>query len=145
MDHVVYVDAKANELENLITKKKRMIIRGATGRKLPYGRVNVDDILYFINNNSEGQVKAKGLVSSVMNSDKLSEEDSIKLVQSNQEHPNLSEKQFQKWAGKRYIVLIGVKSIEKVTPFAIDKSNYANMDDWLLVENIDLVKKKIKD
>lgn len=53
MDHVVYLDAKSNELENLLSGKKSMIIRGATGRKVPYGKVNVGDILYFINNNAE--------------------------------------------------------------------------------------------
>ena len=50
MDHVVYLDAKANELEKLSDGSKTMIIRGATGRKLPYGRDNEGDILYFINN-----------------------------------------------------------------------------------------------
>lgn len=41
MDHIVYLDAKARELEKLLDGKKTMIIRGATGRKLPHGRVNV--------------------------------------------------------------------------------------------------------
>jgi hypothetical protein len=49
--------------------------------------------------------------------------------------------QFARWAGKRYIVLIEVNSVEAVTPFAIDKSNYGNMDDWLVVENIESVRK----
>jgi len=48
MDHVVYLDTKANELVSLLDGKKTMIIRGATGRKLPYGRVNQSDTLYFI-------------------------------------------------------------------------------------------------
>ncbi|KXK05019.1 MAG: hypothetical protein UZ04_CHB001000908 [Chlorobi bacterium OLB4] len=65
MDHVVYLDAKANELEKLLDGSKTMIIRGATGRKLPYGRVNQDDTLYFINNNAEGVVKAKATVNNV--------------------------------------------------------------------------------
>ena len=39
MDHVVYVDAKAKEMEILLSGKKTMIIRGATGRKLPYSRL----------------------------------------------------------------------------------------------------------
>jgi len=34
MNHVVYLDAKSNELENLLSGKKSMIIRGATGRKV---------------------------------------------------------------------------------------------------------------
>lgn len=141
MDHVVYLDAKANELQKLLDGSKTMIIRGATGRKLPYGRVNDGDILYFINNNAEGVVKAKAIVNNVLNTDKMSPEESIDLVKKHQKELNLTEKQFKKWAGKRYLVLIGLKKIEKVNCFAIDKSNFGNMDDWLPVENIDSVKK----
>ena len=50
MDHVVYLDHKARELENLKNGKKSMIIRGAMGRKMPYGRVDKEDVLYFIEN-----------------------------------------------------------------------------------------------
>lgn len=140
MDHVVYLDAKANEMENLLNGKKTMIIRGATGRKLPYGRVNVDDVLYFINNNAEGLVKAKGIVLSVLNSEKMAEEKSIALVKTQQNKLQLTDKQFQRWAGKRYIVLIEISKVEEIKFFAIDKSDYGNMDDWLPVGEIEAVK-----
>ena len=142
MDHVVYLDAIANELEKLFDGSKTMIIRGATGRKLPYGRVNEGDILYFINNNSEGVVKAKAIVDSVFNSDKMSTEESIALVEKHQDKLNLSESQFKKWAGKRYIVLIEIDSAKEVTSLCIDKSKYSNMDDWLPVVDIESVKIK---
>ena len=51
MDHVVYLDAKAKEVENLLSGDKTMIIRGAAGRKMPYGRVSSGDVLYFIQDN----------------------------------------------------------------------------------------------
>jgi len=140
MDHVVYLDAKSNEYEKLSEGSKTMIIRGATGRKLPYGRVNKGDVLYFINNNAEGIVKARALVASVYNSEKMSTEESIDLVKKNQEKLLLSDKQFQKWAGKRYLVLIEIEEFYEIDSFALDKSNYGNMDDWLPVENIDNVK-----
>lgn len=85
MDHVVYVDAKANEIEKLLNGEKKMIIRGAAGRKLPYGRVDVGDILYFINNNGEGQVKAKGVATNIFNSGKMTKEESISLVEERQD------------------------------------------------------------
>ena len=84
MDHVVYVDTKSKELEKLLDGSKTMIIRGAAGRKLPYGRVNVNDILFFIRNNGEGLIKAKTIVKNVYNSKKLDKEESIKLVEDNQ-------------------------------------------------------------
>jgi hypothetical protein len=140
MDHVVYTDAKEKELEGLIAGTKTMIIRGAAGRKLPYGRVNIGDTLYFINNDGECRVKAKGDVTDVYNSDKMSEDESISLVEKNQDKLKLTEKQFKRWAGKRYIVLIQVGNMEAIEPFGIDKSNYGNMDDWLPVEDINNVR-----
>lgn len=141
MDHVVYLDTKAKELDLLLSNKKSMIIRGATGRKLPYGRVNVGDILYFINNNAEGVVKAKARVISVYNSEKMTTEESVSLINNNQDKLQLTDKQFQKWARKRYIVLIEIEKAQSVKPFAINKIEYGNMDDWLPVEEIDRVRK----
>jgi hypothetical protein len=141
MDHIVYLDAQAKELENLSSGKKTMIIRGAAGRKLPHGRVNTGDVLYFINNNAEGVVRAKAVVSAAMHSEKLSGDDSRNLVEQYQSKLCLTEKQFERWAGKRYLVLIEVMNIEPVSSFFIDKSNYGNMDDWLLVERIESVRK----
>jgi hypothetical protein len=140
MDHVVYVDAKAKELELILSGKKTMIIRGATGRKLPYGRVYANDKLYFIINDGSGVIKAQAVVSSVINSDKLDKESSIALVEEYQDRLSLTKAQYKRWAGKRYLVLIGIDSVEQLNPFGIDKSDYANMDDWLPVGDIDSVR-----
>jgi hypothetical protein len=139
MDHVVYLDLQAKELENLLSGSKTMIIRGATGRKLPHGRVDKGDILYFINNNAEGMVRAKAKVKSAFHSGKMTEDESSALVEQNQPQLRLTEKQVTRWAGKRYIVLIEVADVKEIPPFAIDKSNYGNMDDWLPVGKIDSV------
>jgi hypothetical protein len=141
MDHVVYLDAGAKELPLLLSGKKTMIIRGATGRKMPHGRVNPGDILYLINNNAEGLILAKAKVENALNSDKLTEAESTRLVEDHQDKLQLTKKQFERWAGKRYLVLIEVSGVEEIEPFGIDKSNYGNMDDWLPVGQIDSVKK----
>lgn len=141
MDHVVYLDAKAKEMDNILSGNKKMIIRGATGRKIPYGRVNSGDILYFINNNSEGFVKALAKVKIVFNSEKMSTEESKNLIEKNQEKLKLTDKQLNRWIGKRYLVLIEIDDVIEVIPFKIDKTDYSNMDDWLIVEDINKVKK----
>ncbi|HSG43282.1 MAG TPA: hypothetical protein VLA72_09015 [Anaerolineales bacterium] len=139
MDHVAYLDAQAKELENLLSGSKTMIIRGATGRKLPHGRVNAGDMLYFINNNAEGKVRAKAKVKSAFHSENMTEDESDELVKKNQPKLGLTDKQIKRWAGKRYIVLIEVTNVKEIHPFAIDKRNYSNMDDWLPVEKIESV------
>jgi hypothetical protein len=139
MDHVVYLDAKAKEMEVLLSGEKKMLIRGATGRKMPYGRVSSGDVLYFINNNAEGVVKAKAKAKRVINSEKMSKEESVAMVEEYQDKLQLTASQFKRWAGKRYLVLIEVEEAEQLKPFPIDKSEYGNMDDWLPVEDIQSV------
>jgi hypothetical protein len=141
MDHVVYVDTKARELEKLLAGEKTMIVRGATGRKLPYGRVQPNDRLFFILNTGDGMVRACALVSEVFNSEKLTEEQSANLLETNQSKLNLTPDQINRWAGKRYLVLIAVKDVQPIEPFAVDRSGYGNMDDWLPVEIIENVMK----
>jgi len=137
MDHVVYLDSGAKELENLVNGNKSMIIRGASGRKLPHGRVSKGDVLYFINNNGEGKVRAKGVVSSVLNSEELSVEESFETIIRHQDKLQLPDKQFDRLAGKRYLVLIGLDDISEVEPFRINKAGYAGMDDWIPVGRIE--------
>jgi hypothetical protein len=140
MDHVVYVDHKAEELEKLISGKKTLVIRGAMGRKFPYGRVNMGDVLFFIRNNGEGLVRARATVDSVFNSERMTPGESRRLVDEHLEDLQLSDAQYKRWAGKRYLVLISVFKVEELEAFKIDRSNYRKMDDWLPVEDIDTVK-----
>lgn len=140
MDHVVYIDAKEKDLDKLLNGVKHMIIRGATGRKLPYGKVNPGDRLFFIPNDGSGRVQAYAAVNNVILSDKLTEEESKQMIESYQNELQLTPAQFKRWAGKRYLVLISLNEVSAVEPFAIDRSAYGNMDDWLPVEEIESVR-----
>ena len=140
MDHVVYIDAKEKDLQKLLNRTKRMILRGAAGRKLPYGQVHSGDRLFFVENDGTCLVHARAEVTMVWNSTPLSAEESRQVIERNQEQLQLSSKQLQRWSGKRYLVLIGFESAIPVEPFKIDRSEYGNMDDWLPVEDIERVK-----
>ena len=69
MDHVVYVDSRARELEKLLAGEKTVIVRGSAGRKLPHGRVHANDRLFFIQNKGDGMVRASAGVREVFNSE----------------------------------------------------------------------------
>ncbi|MGK7393556.1 MAG: hypothetical protein ACNS62_03250 [Candidatus Cyclobacteriaceae bacterium M3_2C_046] len=140
MDHVVYLDHKAGELKNLIAGSKKMIIRGAMGRKIPYNKVKQGDMLYFIENKGDGMIKARAKAAQIIQTDKLSPEDSRKLVEKNQEKLQLNAGLMKRFAGKRYLVLIETTQFEQIDPFKVDRSAYGNMDDWLPVGIIDQVK-----
>lgn len=119
-----------------------MILCGTAGRKMPYGRVNVGDVPYLLENDGSGKIRAKTKVGSVFNSEKMDPGKSIALVEKHQDCLQLTGKQLKRWAGKRYLVLIEIKELETLDPFPIDKSDYGNMDDWLPVSDINNVKIK---
>lgn len=136
MDHVVYLDAKAKEMEKINRGVKTFIIRGATGRKMPYNKVFEGDTLYFINDNAEGSVTAKATVASVFNSPKMEKEASAELVEKYKDGLRLSATQERRWSGKRFLVIIEVKDFGKIPTIEIDKSDYGAMDEWLAVGDI---------
>lgn len=115
MDHIVTLDSGAKEIENLIKGTKTMIIYGSDENCMPYGMVKEGDILYFINSDSQAEVKAKGVVSSVDNSCKLSVEESFEIIIRNQHKLALPDDMFYKWAGKKYLILIGISDVEEVS------------------------------
>lgn len=142
MDHVVYLDHKAKELDNLRKGIKSMILRGAMGRKLPYGKVETGDRLFFIENKGDGLIKAYAYVSDVFNSEQLTKEESSKLLENNQEKLQLDIGLKKRFGGKRYLVLISIKDFSEIDNFKIDRSSFGNMDDWLPVGDIERIKIK---
>jgi hypothetical protein len=134
MEHIAYCDAKAKELENLLGGSKAMLIRGAMGRKLPHGRVFVGERIYLLENDSSGMIRAKGIVSDVFHSDKLSPEESEHIIEENMARLKLTEAQKKRWVGKRYLCLVGIKDVKEIEPFSYVREK--NMDDWIIVEKI---------
>jgi hypothetical protein len=139
MDHVVCLEASSRELENLVNGNKSMILRGADVKNLPYGSVSEGDTLYFINSTGDWEVKARAVVSYVYNSEKLTVEESFETIIRNQDKLQLPDQQFERWAGKKYLVLIGINDIKEIEPFRIDRTRFSYPDDWLPIGNIDII------
>ncbi|HPJ86164.1 MAG TPA: hypothetical protein PLH02_05095 [Bacillota bacterium] len=138
-DHVVYLDKKANELQKMLNHQKTMIIRGATGKKVPLGgRVKQDDILYFVETGSDLFITHRALVKSVTETDKMTKEESIAFVEKYQKELMLDPHQKTRWAGKRFLCLVEIHQIEPIEPFQYRREK--NMDDWIIVDDINDIK-----
>jgi len=134
-EHLVYLNKKASELEKLLNKSKTMIIRGAAGRKSPLGgRAKVGDYIYFVETNGNMLVSHRGIISKVIESEKMTPEESINFVKKYEKELNLSKDQYEKWAGKRYLAVYEISTIEKIEPFSYNREK--NMDDWIITDDI---------
>lgn len=139
MDHVVFLDYKSKELESLIKGLKSMIVCGANAIGFPSGGVNEGDVLYFINNNGEREVRASGVVSNVSYHNKLSKEESFETIIRHQDKLQLPDRQFYKWAGKSSLVLVDLDDIHEIEPLQIIEYNPTNINGWLPVGKIEKV------
>jgi len=131
MDHIVTLDSEAKEIENLIKRAKSMIVHASDIKCIPYGMVAEGDVLYFVNDNNPAEIKAKGIVSSVYNSYQLSVAESFEMIIRNQDKLRLPDDLFYKIAGKRYLVLIGLRDVEEVQSLLIN--SFSNrISNWSL-------------
>ena len=143
MDHLVCVDAEAKELERLLAGHKTIIIRGSDEKTTPYGKVSEGDTLYFITTKREGVVRAKASVKSVLNSQKLDEKESMEMINRHMMELMLTEKQLDRYYGKPYLVLVRISSVTRLQPCMIKFSIIDKMTDWLVIEDIDKIRRQI--
>ena len=137
MDHIVYLDEKSRELENLLLGNKSMIIRASHSCKIPYGKVNEGDMLYFVNSNDSEKIRARGRVSSVFCYGMLTKEESFETIIRNQDKLQLPDILFEKIAGKKFLVLIGIECLESLIPMRFSINSIEETDDWLPVGRIE--------
>lgn len=133
MVHVVYCDDKEKVLEKILNGSKTMVVRGASGRKIPHSRVFAGDGLFFMKKGT-GKISAKATAKSVQNFVKLSDDEIVKTLDENQGKLNLSQKQKERWH-KKCLCLIEFEGIEAIEPMDFD--HQGNMDDWLIIGRIE--------
>lgn len=133
MIHLVYCDKKENELEKILTGNKTMVVRGATGRKIPHSRVFEGETLYFMTQGT-AKISASAVVTSVQNYVKLNENEILEVFEKNNDKLNVSEKQKQRWH-KRCLCLVEFSQVKEIEP--LDFEHQGNMDDWLILEKIE--------
>ena len=118
MDHLIFLEEAWKEIEALVSGIKTMIIQGFDEINVPHRIITEGDVLYFAYNNGKDEIRARGVVDYVSYSHRLSTEESYEMIIRNQGRLMLPDELFYKWAGKKYLVLIGLKNIEAIGPFA---------------------------
>lgn len=87
---------------------------GKAGRKSPLGgRAKQDDIIYFVETGGDMVVTHRAIIKSVLETEKMSKEESVEFVDNHQKELNLSKKQYER---------------------------QNNMDDWIITGDINKIK-----
>ncbi|HQN75962.1 MAG TPA: hypothetical protein PLQ92_04360 [Methanomassiliicoccales archaeon] len=141
MDHIVYLDKPAGALEAMRQGRKTMVGRAYNGRRSPYGKVKVGDLLYFTENDGQQIICGRGTVTKVYDSPKLTHEESVAMLERHRRALWLSESQFLRMAGKRYLVLVTVDGFQEIPHFRFTRRDFHTLDDWILVGDVERARK----
>lgn len=137
MIHIVYLDNRTNALELILTGKKTIIAKGSMSRRIPYNKIEVGDVIYFIKSKRNRELKASATVTDVYYSHRLSEEESYALLDKYKTKLRLNISQYKKYAGKRYITLVTIADVVKVADTTLNETTNQEKDEWLLVESLE--------
>ena len=119
--------------------EKNAIIRGAAGRKSPLGgRAKVGDRVYFVETGGDLLVTHRGMIENVIETEKMTPEESQQFVEQHQSELNLSKKQMERWAGKKFLAIYRIAELEAIEPFTYQRGK--NMDDWVITSSIEEIK-----
>jgi len=133
MVHLVYCDDKEKVFEKIIGGTKTMVVRGAAGRKIPHSRVFAGETIYFMKKGT-GLVTATATVKDVQNYVNLSEKETTKILEDNQNKLDLTNNQKKRWH-KKCLCLVEFENVREISPLEFD--HQGNMDDWLIIEKIE--------
>lgn len=133
MIHLAYTSRKDKELSKLLSLEKTMVVRGASGRKIPHSRVYPGEEIYFIEQGSK-EIKCKGIVEAVYNFTKLNEEEINQCFTEFQPKLKLTESERNRWH-KKCLCFVEVSHLSLIPPLAFQ--HQTNMDDWLILNQIE--------
>ena len=137
--HLVYLNNKAKELDKLLNKEKTMIIRGAAGKKCPLGgRAKVGDDIFFVETGGDMIVTHKGVISKVVESEKMTPEESEVFIHKYEKELNLSKDQYKRWNGKKFLAVYEISEVIEIPSFKYNRES--NMDDWIITDDINKIK-----
>lgn len=138
-EHLVYLNKEGKELQKLLAGEKNAIIRGAAGRKSPLGgRAKVGDRVYFVETGGDLLVTHRGMIENVIETEKMTPEESQQFVEQHQSELNLSKKQMERWAGKKFLAIYRIAELEAIEPFTYQRGK--DMDDWVITSSIEEIK-----
>jgi hypothetical protein len=137
MNHLVFLDTGAGELEKILSGVKSMIVKEfdpATACPVRPG-----DSLYFLRNNDECILRVKATVVRVVPVVNGLNEDLSHTLKEMQPRLQLTEDQYNYWSRKEQVLLVEFNSADKIASIHIASNNIEDRSDWIALEEFSLV------
>ncbi len=131
MNHLVFLDTRAGELEKILSGVKCMLIKEFDPAASTVQVVSPGDSLYFLRDKDECDLRVKATVVRVLAVTNSPGEDLSRSLKELQPRLQLTEDQYNYWSAKKQILLVEFASAHKIGVIHIPSNRITDRSDWI--------------
>ena len=139
MNHLVFLDTLARELETILSGVKTMLTKEFDPAQPPINTVNPGDTLYFLRDKDDCTVRVKATVVRVLNLTADAGGDLSHTLKEFQPRLQLTEDQYNTWSGKHHVLLVEFESAQKTSVTQVTPPHISNQPKWIAFEEFSQV------
>ena len=134
MNHLVFLDTRAGELEKILSGIKNMILKEFDPEHPAAHPVKPGDSLYFLRDNNDCALRVKATVVRVLSITGLAEEDLSRTLKEQQPRLQMTEAQYNTWSVKKQIQLVEFDGAHKIDVIQVAAHEILDRSDWIAFE-----------
>ena len=139
MNHLVFLDTQAGELEKILSGIKCMVVKEFDPARSAGQAVRPGDNLYFLRNKDECTLRVKATVVRVLFYTNDVDQDLSHTLKEMQPRLQLTEDQYNHWSAKQQILLVEFASAHKIGVIHVAPNKIADRSDWIAFEAFSLI------
>ena len=139
MNHLVFLDAQAGELEKILSGVKTMLLKEFDPAQTTEHPVNLGDNLYFLRNKDDCVMRVKATVVRVLYSANRLDRDLSHTLKEMQPRLQLTEDQFNYWSMKKQVLLVEFDSAQKIPVIHVAPEKIKDRSGWIALEELGLI------
>lgn len=139
MNHLVFLDTVAGELEKILSGVKSMVVKEFQPSHPAAHLVQPGDSLYFLRDNHECTLRVKATVVRVLSLTSPIEEDLSRTLREQQSRLQLTEAQYNTWAVKKQAQLVEFDCAHKIGAIQVAAHKISDRTGWIAFEQFGLI------
>ena len=139
MNHLVFLDARAGELEKILCGVKTMLVKEFDPMQTTAHPVNPGDNLYFLRNMDDCALRVKATVVRVLFFTNRLDEDLPHTLKAMQPRLQLTEDQYNSWSAKQQVLLVELESAHKIGVIHVTPEKITDRSGWIAFEDFSLI------
>jgi hypothetical protein len=139
MNHLVFLDTHAGELEKILSGVKTMVVKEFDPARDAGQVISSGDFLFFLRNKDECALRVKATAVRVLFFTNNSDEDLSHTLKEMQTRLQLTEDQYNYWSGRKQVLLVEFDCAHKIDVIQVASKKITDRSDWIAFEDSSLI------